>query len=78
MQQDRMAPNTREDFVTIIAATMAEVMQSFKSQGLAEQEYTIVHRGGEHSFTVVDRGDSAPLFGGEKMIAATFARRISA
>src|SRR5690606_28344509 len=32
-----------EDFITIIAPSMAEVMDSFRNQGLAERDYSIVH-----------------------------------
>lgn len=64
-----------EDFITIIAPSMAEVMASFASQGLAERQYAIVHRGGRHSFTLAG-GET--LFDGAKMVAATFARRIGA
>lgn len=61
-----------EDFITIIAPSMAEVMESFRSQGLAERDYSIVHRAGKHSFTMA--GGKA-LFGGTQMVAATFSRR---
>lgn len=61
-----------EDFITIIAPSMAEVMASFKSQGLAERDYSIVHRAGRHSFTMAD-GEA--LFAGAQMVAATFSRR---
>lgn len=64
-----------EDFITIIAPTMAEVMEGFAAQGLAEREYAIVHRGGHHSFTLAD---GQTLFNGSKMVAATFSRRIGA
>lgn len=60
-----------EDFITIIAPSMAEVMASFAAQGLAERQYAIVHRGGRHSFRLAD-GEA--LFGGTGMVAATFAR----
>lgn len=61
-----------EDFITIIAPSMAEVMASFKAQGLAARQYAIVHRGGRHSFSLAD---GERLFDGTTMIAATFARR---
>ncbi len=64
-----------EDFITIIAPTMAEVMESFKAQGLAARHYAIVHRAGKHSFTLAG---GQPLFDGAPMVAATFARRASA
>ena len=61
-----------EDFITIIAPSMAEVMASYKAQGLAERQYAIVHRAGRHSFTLAG-GET--LFEGASMVAATFARR---
>lgn len=64
-----------EDFITIIAPSMAEVMASFAAQGLAARHYAIVHRGGRHSFTLAG-GET--LFEGAQMVAATFARRIEA
>ena len=70
VQQTNDSPN--EDFITIIAPSMAEVMASFKSQGLAERDYAIVHRGGRHSFTMAG---GQTLFEGAQMVAATFARR---
>lgn len=69
-------PDTRdEDFITIIAPSMAEVMAGFAAQGLAAREYAIVHRGGRHSFTLAG-GET--LFDGARMVAATFARRAGA
>ena len=65
-----------EEFVTIIAPSIAEVMNAFRKQGLAEQDYSIVHRAGRHQFTLVSGFDqSRDLFEGETMTAATFARR---
>ena len=61
-----------EDFITIIAPSMAEVMASFAEQKLAEKDYSIVHRGGRHSFTMAG---GQKLFDGVQMVAATFARR---
>ena len=65
-----------EEFITIIAPSMAEVMASFRAQGLAAKDYAIVHRAGRHSFTVADGDNVATtLFDGALMVAATFARR---
>ncbi|WP_127143807.1 hypothetical protein [Pelagibacterium montanilacus] len=60
-----------DDFITIIAPTLAEVMEGFKAQGLSARDYCIVHRAGRHSFTLAG---GEPLFEGTPMIAATFAR----
>ena len=71
---DRRA--TDQEFVTIIAPSIAEVMNAFRQQGLAEQDYAIVHRAGRHQFTLVSGFEqSESLFEGETMTAATFARR---
>ena len=66
------------DFVTIIGGDMAEITRQFQLQGLAEANYSIVHRIGSHRFTMVDEGIAEPLFAGRRMIAATFARRADA
>lgn len=68
-----------EDFITIIAPTLAEVMGAFHAQGLAQKHYSIIHRTGCHSFTVIDGDEQAKsLFDGMPMTAATFVRRIPA
>jgi hypothetical protein len=72
MSAHQTSDRTSEDFITIIAPSMAEVMESFRSQGLAGRDYSIVHRAGKHSFTMAG-GET--LFGGAQMVAATFARR---
>ncbi|WP_404400837.1 hypothetical protein [Pelagibacterium halotolerans] len=76
MQAHSNETGQTEDFITIIAPSMAEVMASFRAQGLAEKQYAIVHRAGRHSFTVAHGEEPATtLFNGMPMIAATFARR---
>ncbi len=67
----------RSDFITIIGRDMADINRQFKAEGLSEANYSIVHRIGSHRFTVVEGASAAPLFGGERMIAATFQRRAS-
>ncbi|MDR3471042.1 MAG: hypothetical protein P4M09_05065 [Devosia sp.] len=67
-----------QEFVTIIAPSLTEVMNAYHARGLAEQNYTIVHRAGRHQFTLVSSVDqSTQLFDGEPMTAATFVRRVS-
>ena len=74
---DHILPQRDEEFVTIIAPSMTEVMNAFRAQGLAERDYSIVHRAGRHQFTLVSGVDrSEALFDGEPMTAATFARRV--
>ncbi|MEN3931674.1 hypothetical protein WJT86_11475 [Microvirga sp. W0021] len=75
----RLETSQPDEFITIIAPTLAEVMESFRTQGLAEKHYTIVHRAGRHSFTVAGNNSEAEaLFNGTPMVAATFARRLQA
>lgn len=77
MNDHRETGERGEEFVTIIAASMAEVMNAFRAQGLAAQEYSIVHRAGRHQFTLASGSEpSTQLFDGEPMIAATFVRRV--
>lgn len=67
-----------EDYITIIAPTLAEVMSAFHAQGLAAN-YAILHRAGRHSFTLAGGSDqNTTLFNGQPMVAATFARCIPA
>ena len=67
-----------QEFVTIIAPSITEVMNAFRAQGLAEQDYAIVHRAGRHQFTLVSGFEqSTRLFDGVPMTAATFARRVA-
>ncbi|HWJ89392.1 MAG TPA: hypothetical protein VNS12_15100 [Pelagibacterium sp.] len=72
MSPQNITDTLHEDFITIIAPSMAEVMASFAEQKLAEKDYAIVHRGGRHSFTMAG---GQQLFDGAQMVAATFARR---
>jgi hypothetical protein len=66
--------NECDEFITIIGASMAEINAEFRAQGLADREFSIVHRIGRHKFTRVASGEAEQMFGGEPMIAATFTR----
>ncbi len=63
----------RDEYVTIIGATMSDVMREFRTQGLAEKNYSIVSRVGHHQFTLAGQ-QSEQMFAGEPMLAATFRR----
>ena len=65
----------RDEFITIIGANMAEINAEFRAQGLADREFSIVHKIGRHRFTHVNGDSTKEMFEGEPMIAATFARR---
>ena len=72
---DRMRQgNDCDEFITIIGASMAEIHAEFRAQGLADREFSIVHRIGRHRFTRVNGGGAEQMFEGRPMIAATFAR----
>ncbi len=73
MDQMRQSSD-RDEFITIIGASMAEINAEFRAQGLADQEFSIVHRIGRHRFTRVNGEGSEPMFEGQPMIAATFTR----
>ena len=73
MEQMRQS-NDCDEFITIIGATMAEINAEYHAQGLADRDFSIVHRIGRHRFTRVGSGASEDMFGGESMIAATFTR----
>ncbi|CAM5767901.1 hypothetical protein LMIY3S_02318 [Labrys miyagiensis] len=63
-----------DEFITIIGANMAEINAEFRAQGLADREFSIVHRIGRHRFTRVSSGAAEEMFEGQPMIAATFVR----
>ena len=70
------SPETRDDdeFVTIIGRDAEEISKTFRTEGLAEQQFTIVHRIGRHRFAFANGGPVGGLFDGRPMLAATFAR----
>jgi len=64
-----------EDFVTIIASNPAQITSAFQAQGLAEQDFSILHKIGRHRFTIVSDDGSEQMFEGRSLVAATYARR---
>ncbi|WP_454814176.1 hypothetical protein [Labrys neptuniae] len=73
MDQMRQS-NDRDEFITIIGASMAEINAEYHAQGLADRDFSIVHKIGRHRFTRVGGGASEHMFDGQSMIAATFTR----
>jgi hypothetical protein len=73
---NNQSPDECDEFVTIIGATMADITAEFAAQKLSERNFSIVHKVGRHHFTKVAGNGSESLFGGQPMIAATFARRV--
>lgn len=68
-------PQGAEEFVTIVGGNAEEIGRAFRSQGLAEQDFTIVHRIGRHRFALAPGQDPGALFDGRELVAATYTRR---
>ena len=69
------SPVRSDEFITIIGASMAEIIDEYNAQGLAQQHFSILHRVGPHRFTKCGPDGSHALFGGETLVAATFRRQ---
>lgn len=63
-----------EEFLTIIAPTLSDVMQQYKSRGLSAAGYAITGQAGRHQFSMAGPAGSTELFDGTPMVAATFRR----
>lgn len=68
-------PNGNEEFVTIVGDTAEDIAKAFRDQGLAEQDYTIVHRIGRHRLALTEGRDLSSLLDGRQLVAATYTRR---
>lgn len=68
-------PSGNEEFVTIVGGTAEDISQAFRDQGLAEQDYTIVHRIGRHRLALPAGQDLLSLLDGRQLVAATYTRR---
>lgn len=68
-------PSGNEEFVTIVGGTAEEISQTFREQGLAEQDFTIVHRIGRHRLALPTGQDLLSLLDGRQLVAATYTRR---
>lgn len=63
-----------DQYITIVAPSIAEVMQRFRDNGLAARGYAITGPVARHTFSYAGAdGDQQP-FGGAPMTAATFIR----
>ena len=74
MQDIQNTPAGSDEYITIIASTVNEVMKRFQESGLAAQGYSIAGPVGRHQFAYVGEAESEHLFDGARMIAATFFR----
>jgi hypothetical protein len=66
--------NMNTDAITIIAPSLEAAMQQFAQRGLSQQGYAISSPVMRTEFTLVTKGGSDRLFGGEALFAATFTR----
>jgi hypothetical protein len=69
-------PRQREEYVTIIAPTIGDVMKQFQARGLDVLGYAIMGRIGRHRFAFAQDDQSKEMFEGETMLAATFMRQV--
>ncbi|MDQ0509824.1 hypothetical protein [Ancylobacter amanitiformis] len=67
--------NGPEEFVTIVGGSAEEISRTFREQGLAEQDFSIVHRIGRHRLAGPAGQDLLSLFDGRDLVAATYTRR---
>ena len=63
------------DLITIIGSSMTDISEQFRIQGLAERQFSIVHKIARHRFIRADGENARDMFDGEPLIAATFQRR---
>lgn len=75
LTQNTMA-QTAQDYITIVAPSIAEVMRRFSESGLAAKGYAITGPVARHTFAYAGDDASEQPFGGEPMTAATFVRTI--
>lgn len=65
---------TAQDYVTIVAPSIGEVMRRFRDSGLAAKGYAINGPVARHTFAYAGTDSTDEPFGGEPMTAATFVR----
>ncbi|MEM1399850.1 MAG: hypothetical protein AAGF58_08210 [Pseudomonadota bacterium] len=74
MHTQDTSTNRSDEYITIIAPTLKAAMDRFRETGLAKQGYSIAGPVGRHQFAFAGETDSAEMFDGMPMIAATFFR----
>ena len=66
---------TQNEYITIIARTVADAMRQFKAKGLDKLGFAIVGPVDKHQFSLAEGGENVTeMFDGNPMIAATFRR----
>lgn len=75
---DNRPQATQDEYITIIARTVADAMRQFKAKGLDQLGFAIVGPVNKHHFSLAEGGDTTrEMFEGTPMIAATFRRTTS-
>jgi len=74
---DNRPQATQDEYITIIARTVADAMRQFKAKELDKLGFAIVGPVDKHQFSLADGRETATeMFEGMPMIAATFRRSI--
>lgn len=75
LEPDQSHTSPAEEVITIIAASMAEVMRKFNEHNLAARGFMIAGQAARQTFTHAGETGAGDLFDGKPMLAATFIRR---
>lgn len=67
--------SSEEEFVTIIGGDAEEIGRAFHAEGLAQQDFSVVHRIGRHRIALAPGQDIAALLDGRRLVATTYTRR---
>ncbi|MCB9992203.1 MAG: hypothetical protein H6873_00950 [Hyphomicrobiaceae bacterium] len=73
--RDQSHTSAADEVITIIAASMAEVMRKFNEHNLAARGFMIAGQAARQTFTHAGDAGEGDLFDGKPMLAATFIRR---
>lgn len=72
------AQNNNEEGITFFGRSPSEILSAFHSSGLAAAGFSIAGRIVPHSACLVGQGkENETLFGGEKLYAGTFVKRLA-
>ena len=72
--QNPTRPAPCDEYITVIGRSVSEVMAQFHAQDLSRRGFSILGKVGPHQFCIAQGDGTAPLFDGQQMVAATFAR----
>ncbi|VAW23053.1 hypothetical protein MNBD_ALPHA12-1794 [hydrothermal vent metagenome] len=77
----QLSTQRQDEYVTIIAPSLAAVMGQFRARGLGAKGFAITGPAARHQFAFAGKDESMAgleMFGGVAMVAATFRRVIAA